>query len=117
MGGSVGPSAETWTFLGPVRHRRIAVVRVRARARLRVPAVAPEPEFQARLQRDPMAEHLTTRGLERRPHTRHHRLGRSRTDVKPSANSALCTNTPENPGRLHGWIGQSFDLAANASQS
>ena len=27
MGGSVGPSAETWTFLGPVRHRRIAVVR------------------------------------------------------------------------------------------
>ena len=115
MGGSVGPSAETWTFLGPVRHRRIAVVR--ARARLRVPAVAPEPEFQARLQRDPMAEHVATRGLERRPHTRHHRLGRSRTDVKPSANSALCTNTPENPGRLHGWIGQSFDLAANASQS
>ena len=30
---------------------------------------------------------------------------------------ALCTNTPEDPGRLHGWIGQSFDLAANASQS
>ena len=83
MGGSVGPSAETWTFLGPVRHRRIAVVR--ARARLRVPAVAPEPEFQARLQRDPMAEHVATRGLERRPHTRHHRLGRSRTDGPATA--------------------------------
>ena len=83
VGGSVGPSAETWTFLGPVRHRRIAVVR--ARARLRVPAVAPEPEFQARLQRDPMAKHVATRGLERRPHTRHHRLGRSRTDGRTTA--------------------------------